>query len=377
MSPAPSPLASNPPPAATASGALLLEEAPTRSVSVIVPCRNEVRHIGAFLDSLMRQQRDGLSVEVLIADGQSDDGTRALLEQASARSGIRIIDNPERMVSTGLNRCIRAARGEVVVRMDVHTEFAPDYLQRSIEVLDETGADNVGGPALTRADGYLASAIAAAYHSSFACGGARFHQAAYEGAVDTVTYGCWHRALFDRIGVFDEMLVRNQDDELNLRIVRAGGTIWQSPRIVSWYRPRTTLRALFRQYFQYGFWKVAVIRKHGRPASWRHLVPAAFVFGGLALAAGAAVSAVAGWTLGRDLAAAALLGILALYATATVAAAGWTARHGAWRVAPVLPLVFATYHVAYGAGFLLGLAGGHRAMAGRSRLTAAVTQMSR
>ena len=112
-----------------------------------------------------------------------------------------------------------------------------------VDPLDETGADNVGGPALTRADGYLASAIAAAYHSSFACGGARFHQASYEGAVDTVTYGCWRRALFDRIGFFDETLVRNQDDELNLRIVRSGGTIWQSPRIVSWYRPRATLGA--------------------------------------------------------------------------------------------------------------------------------------
>ena len=221
-----------------------------RSVSVIVPCRNEVRHIGPFLDSVMQQEREGLVLEVLIADGRSNDGTRELLDDASARFGVRIIDNPEQMVSTGLNRCIRAAQGEIIVRMDVHTEYASDYVARSVEVLDQTGADNVGGPALTRAEGYLAAAIAAAYHSSFACGGARFHQAEYEGAVDTVTYGCWRRSLFDRIGVFDETLVRNQDDELNLRIVLAGGTVWQSPRIVSWYRPRTTLRALFRQYFQ-------------------------------------------------------------------------------------------------------------------------------
>ncbi len=375
--PLPPPL---PPPPQAAPGRPSAAVAPASArptVSVIVPCRNEAGHIGAFLESLQRQRAEGVSLEVLIADGRSDDGTRALLDDASARSGIRIIDNPEQMVSTGLNRCIRAARGEVIVRMDVHTEYAPDYVLRSLEVLEETGADNVGGPALTRADGYLARAIAAAYHSSFACGGARFHQAAYEGPVDTVTYGCWRRSLFDRIGFFDETLVRNQDDELNLRIVRAGGAVWQSPRIVSWYRPRRSLRALFRQYFQYGFWKVAVIRKHGRPASWRHLVPAAFVLGCLVLAAAAGVSATAAWTPARELTSAALLATLVLYSLGAGAAAVWTGRQSGWRLVPVLPVVFATYHVSYGAGFLLGLAGGHRAVAGRSRLAASVSQISR
>lgn len=362
---------------APADGARAAAPPALRSVSVVVPCRNEVRHIERFLESLMRQQRDGLSVEVLVADGQSDDGTRALLEAARDRWGIRIIDNPERTVSTGLNRCIREARGDVVVRMDVHTEFAPDYLVRSVEILEATGADNVGGPALTRADGYLATAIATAYHSPFACGGARFHQAAFEGAVDTVTYGCWRRSLFDRLGYFDEALVRNQDDELNLRIVRAGGTVWQSPRIVSWYRPRTTLRGLFRQYFQYGFWKVAVIRKHRRPASWRHLVPAAFVLGLLTLAVVTLGSALAGWTAARNVAGAALLASLAVYTLGAGATAVWTGRDGRWRLVPVLPIVFATYHVSYGAGFLLGLVAGQRATAGSSRLATLVTRISR
>jgi succinoglycan biosynthesis protein ExoA len=194
-----------------------------------------------------------------------------------------VIDNPGRIVSTGLNSAIKAARGEIVVRMDAHTEYAPDYVQQCVAVLQETGADNVGGPARTRAETYLEKAVAAAYHSRFAVGGARFHDVNYEGWVDTVTYGCWRREAFDRFGYFDEELVRNQDDEHNLRIIRDGGKIWQSPKIRSWYRPRGSLSALFKQYMQYGYWKVRVIQKHKLPASWRHLVPGAFVLALLVL----------------------------------------------------------------------------------------------
>src|SRR4029453_11974231 len=132
--------------------------------------------------------------------------------------------------------------------------------------LRETDADNVGGPAHTKGIGYLQSAICAAYHSPFAVGGARFHQVDYEGDVDTVTYGCWPRKVFDQIGFFDEEFIRNQDDEFNLRLTRMGGKLWQSPRIKSWYRPRNSLRSLFRQYMQYGYWKVRVIQKHKIPA---------------------------------------------------------------------------------------------------------------
>src|SRR5262249_1078406 len=139
------------------------------------------------------------------------------------------------------------------------------------------GADNVGGPWIARADGYVGLAIAAAFQSSFAVGGARGHNPEYEGKVDTVYLGCWRREIFDRIGFFDEELVRNQDDEFNLRIVRSGGGVWQSPKIQSWYTPRASLRDLCRQYSQYGYWKLRVIQKHRLPASMRHIVPAGFV----------------------------------------------------------------------------------------------------
>ena len=196
------------------------------TVSVIVPCRNEIRHIHAFLRSLEAQQLpDGVDWEVFIADGMSRDGTRAVLEEyRAAHPFVTVIENRGEIVSTGLNEAIRRARGEVVVRMDVHTEYAPDYIAQCLAVLEETGAENVGGPARTMAAGYMQGAIARAYHSGFACGGARFHNPAYEGYVDTVTFGCWRRQTLLDLGLFDEALVRNQDDELNLRLVRRGGT---------------------------------------------------------------------------------------------------------------------------------------------------------
>src|SRR5262249_25260654 len=130
---------------------------------------------------------------------------------------------------------------------------------------------------VARGDRYVSRAIAAAFRSPFSAGGANSHDPRHEGPVDSVYLGCWRRDVFSRVGLFDEELVRNQDDEWNLRLIRSGGTIWQSPRIRSWYRPRASLAALFQQYRQYGYWKVRVIQKHRRPASPRHLVPVLFL----------------------------------------------------------------------------------------------------
>jgi succinoglycan biosynthesis protein ExoA len=324
-------------------------------VSIIVPCRNEIRHISRFLNSLHRQDLNSCDLEVLIADGMSDDGTREVLaHHQQSNPAVRIVSNPEQIVSTGLNRAIREANGEIIIRMDVHTEYASDYVRQCVEVLSATGADNVGGPALTRAEGLLAQAIAIAYHTRFACGGAKFHNPKFEGYVDTVTYGCWHKSTFDRIGLFDEALDRNQDDELNLRLVRAGGKIWQSSKIVSWYWPRAALSPLFRQYLQYGFWKVPVIRKHRTPASWRHLVPVAFVLSLIGLPACACCSAVAGSSLLASTFLMLWLGLLGLYTVVALGVSFFTARRNRWRLLPILPIVFATYHLSYGLGFLLG-----------------------
>jgi succinoglycan biosynthesis protein ExoA len=331
------------------------EQITSPHVSIIVPCRNEAGSIDAFLNSLLHQELENLNWEALIADGMSDDGTREVLQRFSAEHPrVQVIDNPSRIVSTGLNACIRAAAGDVIVRMDVHTEYKSDYVRRCVEVLEDTNAVNVGGACIAVQTGYVGRAIAGAFHSPFAVGGAQWHQPDYEGPVDTVHLGCWRREVLEQMGCFDETLVRNQDDELNFRLTRTGGTIWQSPEIVSWYHPRASLGSLFRQYFQYGFWKVAVIKKHRLPASWRHLIPGAFVLANCALLVTALVGAMIGTGTIRWLIAAGIAMDIA-YAMAVVAAAGMVARKDGWTLFPILPLVFCSYHFGYGLGFLSGI----------------------
>ena len=347
-------------------------------VSVIIACRNERKHIRNCLDSLCRQALGDIKIEVLIADGMSDDGTRQVLDlYRRIVLPLRVIDNRDKIASAGLNAAIRAARGEIIIRMDAHSEYAPDYIRRCLEVLDETSADNVGGPALTRADGYLGRAIALAYHCAFSCGGAKFHDVEYEGYVDTVPYGCWRKSTLERIGLFDESLSRNQDDELNLRLISSGGRIWQSPRIASWYRPRATLTALFRQYFQYGFWKVSVIRKHTKPGSWRHLIPGACLLAGIALLLGAAGASLSGSALWRSAFITACAGFAALYFAVSVGAAFLIARRRGWHFLPVLPVIFATYHLSYGLGFVLGLAYSPTTANRHSHIHDAITAITR
>ena len=168
----------------------------------------------------------------------------------------------------------------------------------------------------------------------------------YEGCVDTVPYGCWPAAVFERFGLFDPELVRNQDDELNLRIIRGGGKVWQSPEIKSWYSPRSSLGSLFKQYSQYGYWKVRVIQKHHLPASIRHLVPGAFL---LALAILLCLAPFLFW------ARLALSFALSIYGLALLAASLSTARLAGWDLLPIFPAVIACYHFGYGYGFLRGL----------------------
>ncbi len=316
-------------------------------VSLIIPCRNEARHIEACLRGVLAFEEPDGGFEALVADGMSEDGTREIIQRLAAEDPrLRLIDNPQRTTPHGLNAGIRAARGEIIVRIDAHTEYAPDYLVQCLRVMQETGADNVGGPALTRARSYLHRAIAAAYHSRFAVGNALFHQPDYEGPVDTVPYGCYHRERLLELGLFDEELVRNQDDELNLRLLRTGGRIWQSPRIRSWYTPRSALTALFKQYFQYGYWKVRVIQKHRLPASIRHLVPGGFA---------ACCSLLLLLTPWFEWARYALLVLTGTYLTAALLAAVLVAKKTDWRLLPVLPIVFACYHFGYGLGFLAGI----------------------
>jgi succinoglycan biosynthesis protein ExoA len=317
------------------------------AVSIVVPCRNERDQIETLLQSILAQEPPPGGFEVIVADGTSDDGTRSILSKlARENSRLRIVDNGAHIVSTGLNAAIREAKGSVIMRMDAHTRYASDYVRNCLEVLLKTGADNVGGPWVAKGTGIIGRAIAAAFQSPFSIGGARGHNPDYEGIVDTVYLGCWPRHVFDRIGFFDEDLVRNQDDEFNLRLTRAGGKIWQSPRIISWYIPRSSLIALFRQYVQYGYWKVRVIQKHRLPASVRHLIAGGFVLSSIAL-----LLASLRWPFAAHI----WIGLMSAYLACDITASFLAAAQHGWRLLPILPVVFACYHLAYGFGFLRGV----------------------
>ena len=303
----------------------------------------------AFVAQVFRQRlRSDDRLELLIADGRSQDGAREKLEAlASAEPRLRLLDNPRGTTPAGLNIAIRQARGDVVVRMDLHTSYAEDYIAECVRVLEETGADNVGGPWKPRGEGPTGEAIALAFDSPWVSGGGRAHDPRYEGEVDTVYLGCWRRETLLRLELFDEEQLRAQDSELNFRIWRSGGRVWQSPRIRSGYRPRERLRDLYRQYVQYGYWKVATLKKHKLPASVRQLAPGAFVGLLLSLLMLSFLDTRAAW------AAAALGG--AYLAGSGVAAAAVCRASGRWDIALRLPAVFAAFHFGFGYGYLRGI----------------------
>jgi succinoglycan biosynthesis protein ExoA len=322
-------------------------------VSIILPIRNEARYIAQCLDAVLAQTYPRECLEILVVDGMSDDDTREIVNRIIAKisslqspvSNLQLLDNPERIVPTALNRGIRAARGEIMIRVDGHCVIARDYVRRCVDALQTVDADCVGGAIETMGETYTARAIALAQSSPFGVGGARFRYATRAGYVDTLAFGAYRREVFDCIGLFDEELVRNQDDEFNFRLTRAGGKIWLDPQIKSVYYSRGTLRGLWKQYYEYGFWKVRVIQKHGRPASLRHLVPAIFVLALCVTLVGTLVTQQWIW-----------FGLVALpYVLASLTASIIVAVRRGWRYMPLLPFAFATMHLAYGIGFLKGV----------------------
>jgi succinoglycan biosynthesis protein ExoA len=333
------------------------------AVTVVVACRNEEKHIEACVRSLLAQEEPQGGFEVIVADGMSEDHTRAVLDRLLQEdTRLRVLDNPRRITSAAANLGIRNARGRYVAFMSAHAHYPSDYLVRCLELAERMHTDNVGGAAIAEATGYVQRAIAASHHSPFSVGGASWHSVLYEGKAGTVFGGFYRRDVFDRIGMFDEEMVRNQDDELNFRLELAGGLIWQSPAIRSWYFPRSTLGGLFRQYLQYGYWKVRVMQKHGRTPAIRHLVPAVLV-AGLTAPALVAILAALGALAFKSSALGTVATVLGLiwgagvvsYIGVLVVASITTARRAGWDLLPILPLTFACYHVSYGIGFLQGL----------------------
>ncbi len=318
----------------------VMEQSPL--VSVVIPMRNEAAQIRACIDSVLAQDYPAERLEVIVVDGDSDDDSAAVLHSYGQR--LQVLRNPLRIVPSAMNIGIRAARGDIVARVDAHTVLAPDYIRVGVEMLQRTGAQNVGGPMHAVGGGRTANAIALAMASRFGIG-AYFHFATEDREVDTVYMGMYPRAVFERIGLFDEELVRNQDDELNYRLRKQGGAIFLTTRMRSKYQNRQRFGTLARQFFQYGWWKVRVLQKHPRQMSPRQFVPPLFV-GALCVSAMLAPwSPAAAWVCGATLAA---------YAAAVTVAAATVARQRGWELFRPLVAAFATMHCCWGGGFLLG-----------------------
>ena len=318
-------------------------------VSVIMPIRNEAAFIGRSLGAVLAQDYPHDRMEVLVADGMSTDDTRVIVQQLAARHPdiqVRLIDNPGKIVPTGFNAALAQARGDVIVRVDGHTIIAPDYVRECMAVLERSGADNVGGRMVAVGTTALGQAVALATSSRFGVGGARFHYSDREEWVDTVYMGAWPRRVFEQLGGFDPELVRNQDDEFNYRLRAQGGRILLNPRIRSQYYNRTSLRSLWRQYYQYGFYKVRVLQKHPRQMRLRQFVPPAFV---ASILGGALLS-----PLNKRLRALWAL-VITAYAVANLMASWRIARKAGRAHLRRLPLVFSILHFSYGLGFLHGL----------------------
>ena len=257
-------------------------------VSVVIPCRNEEKTISLVLDALRQQTFPSEAMEVVIADGLSTDGTRKAIHAFSEKHPqltVRLVDNPQRVIPTGLNVAIKAAKGDLIVRMDAHSIPNADYVERCVNALNEGKAENVGGiwKISPRNDSWQARSIAAAAANPFAVGDAHYRFTDTAGYVDTVPYGSYKRELFDRIGFFDEKLLANEDYELNARILQGGGRIWLDPKIQCTYFARPTFGVLAKQYWGYGYWKAQMLKRYPGTLRWRQALPPLFVIGLLAL----------------------------------------------------------------------------------------------
>ena len=317
-------------------------------VSVLMPVRNEGKFIVDALQAVLSQDYPADRMEVIVADGMSDDKTPDVVRALQAQHvNLVLIDNPGQIVPTGMNAALRIAKGEIIVRVDGHCEPAGDYVRQCVRYLEEEGVDGVGGPIETVGESFIAKAIAAAMSSRFGVGGSAFRTVKNRAMlVDTIAFPAYTREAIRNTGLYDEQLVRNQDDEYNYRLTALGGTLLLTPHIRSRYFSRASLRSLWKQYFQYGFWKVRVMQKHPRQMRWRQFVPPTFV------AALTFSTILAGWTSWGRVSLAIVAGS---YLAAVLVASVWIARRLGWRYLMPLPIIMAALHLSYGFGFLSGL----------------------
>ena len=317
-------------------------------VSVIMPVRNEGNFIAVCLDAVLNQDYPQERMEVFVVDGMSTDATPEIVRSyQQAHPSLRLLENRGRIVPKGMNVALAQTKGEIIVRVDGHCKVAPDYVRRCVDHIRHDHVDGVGGSVRTMGETRTARVIALAMSSPFGVGGSAFRTVSDRTMLaDTVPFPAYARAIIDRAGPYDEELVRNQDDEYNYRLRKLGAKILLAADVKSEYYSRSSIRSLWRQYFQYGYWKVRVLQKHPRQMKARQFVPGVFV------ASLAAVLAAAPWAVPGMYA---LLFVAGSYIAANLCAGILTARRGRAADMPLLSIAFATLHLSYGLGFLTGL----------------------
>ena len=322
------------------------------TVSIIVPCYNEQATIPLLLEAICQQTFPLEEMEVVIADGLSNDDTRGAIaefQRQHPRLAVRVVDNARRIIPAALNRALEAAQGEFIVRLDGHSMPAPDYVERCVSALRAGSGDNVGGVWLIRpgSRSWIAQAIAVAAGHPLGVGDARYRVGGQAQAVDTVPFGSFRRALTAKIGMFDETLLTNEDYEFNVRVRQFGGRVWMDPEIQIVYFARPTLAALASQYLRYGYWKAQMLRRYPETLRWRQFIPPAFVASLAILALLAPWLAPAAWLLAAE---------LGVYAAALLAAGLHAAIKNRQPLLIFgLPLAIATMHFTWGAALLWGL----------------------
>jgi glycosyltransferase involved in cell wall biosynthesis len=329
-------------------------ELSTIKVSVIIPVRNELKYVNRIIKSILEQDYPIENIEYIIVDGLSNDGTRQILEKyAQEYSFIYLLDNHQKIVPHALNIGIKEAKGDIIIRLDAHAEYPPSYISTLVYYLDKLGADNVGGvwETFPSSNTKEAKSIATALSTPFGVGNAeyriRYSVSREYVEVDTVPFGCYRREVFDRIGLFDEDLTRNQDNEFNERLKKAGGKIYLIPNLKIKYFARESYSKLFKMQYQYGYFGPLVDLKLKRPTRLRRYIPTLFVLSLilplLMIPVDTRFGLVSAISLGLYILASVFFSLYELYRRKNIS------------LFPFLAYAYLVSHISYGIGYIAGV----------------------
>ena len=320
----------------------------TPQVSVIMPVLNEEHHLADAVASVLTQKFDG---EVLLALGPSTDKTNRIAEGLAKQDNrIRLVANPRGLTTVGMNLCIKQAKHDYIVRIDAHSEPAPNYISRGIEILNETGASLLGGVMSAKGKSLFQRAVAWSYTSRFGLGGATYHVGGKAGEAESAYLGIFRKSALERVGGYDESIIRGEDWDLAQRIKASGLLVWFSPELTVTYWPRSSWTELLKQFYSTGVWRGELTRRDFSRTSLRYFIPPTLVLSLLAGNLLASLGFAFGW-----------LPLLA-YLTAVTAIGFYS------RLSPV-PLTLATMHISWGVGFIVGYLKGAAGTIDRSRVT--------